>query len=427
MTQRNGPLLGQVLSAVVGVAVLAIVARTWLIEGLATRVVVASGSMAPHLLGPHLQFSCPECGGSFVCDRESALDASEVICPQCGTTRIPTTGVDRPGDRVLMDRSAYLWRTPRRWEVVVLETDDNPGALAVKRVAGLPGEVVELRGGDVWVNGAIARKEIADCRAMAVPVYSLPEGNDNRDQVERRWQCEPPASWEYRQGRLAHRVLRPSEPLAWLTYQHRQCFRSPESVEPGVMLDESAYDPSESRVLNPISDVTLRCRLWAASGEVHWRIGAGWDPFVFELNFDLKQGTLVHNGHEVASAKLSDEVLRHGARWEVMLADHRLYVVVDDRMLIDHPFQPNSKGAEPGAVLAVGARGGEVELSELQALRDVYYTSLPEPGGASGQYQLGADEYFLLGDNSPHSLDSRVWSRRGGVRLQRILGRALRW
>ena len=41
----------------------------------------------------------------------------------------------------------------------------------MKRVVGLPGETIEIRGGDVYVNGAIARKSLAQQREMAVLVH----------------------------------------------------------------------------------------------------------------------------------------------------------------------------------------------------------------------------------------------------------------
>ena len=65
-------------------------------------------------------------------------------------------GQELEGRRLLVDRSAFLWRTPRRFETVVLRSPDDPAMLCVKRVVGLPGEVVEFVDGDVYVDGAPA-------------------------------------------------------------------------------------------------------------------------------------------------------------------------------------------------------------------------------------------------------------------------------
>jgi signal peptidase I len=53
-----------------------------------------------------------------------------------------------PGDRLFVNKLA----TPRRGDVVVFE---RGGARFVKRIVGLPGERVELRGSRVCVNGVV--------------------------------------------------------------------------------------------------------------------------------------------------------------------------------------------------------------------------------------------------------------------------------
>jgi len=55
--------------------------------------------------------------------------------------------------------------------------------LAVKRVVGLPGEIVQIRHGDVYIDGQIARKPLAVQRALAIPVddaYYWPENLPSR-------------------------------------------------------------------------------------------------------------------------------------------------------------------------------------------------------------------------------------------------------
>jgi len=68
------------------------------------------------------------------------------------------------GDIVLVNHLAYLMNGPARWDVVMLApsdegeagtTEGNSGQPAgrVKRVVGLPGETVDIRDGDLRVNG----------------------------------------------------------------------------------------------------------------------------------------------------------------------------------------------------------------------------------------------------------------------------------
>lgn len=55
------------------------------------------------------------------------------------------------GEYVLIDKVSYMLHTPERGDVVVLV---RPGERDyIKRVIGLPGDTVEIRGGQVVVNG----------------------------------------------------------------------------------------------------------------------------------------------------------------------------------------------------------------------------------------------------------------------------------
>jgi signal peptidase I len=80
-----------------------------------------------------------------------------------GPTRvvqIPSTSMEptlRPGDQVLVDEGAYRSRLPRRGDVIAFTIADRdispPGLSWVKRVIGLPGDVVTERRGALFVNG----------------------------------------------------------------------------------------------------------------------------------------------------------------------------------------------------------------------------------------------------------------------------------
>jgi signal peptidase I len=72
----------------------------------------------------------------------------------------PAPGCDgRFSDRVLVNRLAYRFRDPKRGEEVVFVTPAAaarqcpPGGTFVKRIVGLPGDVVSERSGVVYVNG----------------------------------------------------------------------------------------------------------------------------------------------------------------------------------------------------------------------------------------------------------------------------------
>ena len=72
----------------------------------------------------------------------------------------PAAGCDATfSDRVIANRLAYRFRDPRRGDIVVFTAPPaakqrcTEGGTFVKRIVGLPGEVVSERGGYVYVDG----------------------------------------------------------------------------------------------------------------------------------------------------------------------------------------------------------------------------------------------------------------------------------
>ena len=63
---------------------------------------------------------------------------------------------------------------------------------------------------------------------------------------------------------------------------------------------------------------------------------------------------------------------------------------------------------------------GAVTINHVAIYRDIHYISgnirgviAVHQSGDTGAFELGADEFFVLGDNSPASADSRCWDRPG--------------
>lgn len=409
------------VGAAVGCALAAILVNTWFVEGLFVPLVVSGGSMAPALLGAHRGWQCAACGQSFACNLESLpADGASAKCPHCGAANDAARGANAPGDRVLVDRSAFLWRPPRRWETVVVRSPEDPQMLCVKRVVGLPGEVVDIVEGDVRIDGDVTPKDLATLRAMAVTVSGL--------EATRRWQPENAAAWRLKDGWFVHDA-RADDSIAWLSYHHEEpALRGTRGAEQAI-LDASAYDQNESRLLNEVDDVILRLEIeTSGSGFVHLRVACRGDDFRVSLDAASEAIELVHNGRPAGgsvAAGTPGDVVEMPARLELVVADHRVQCALGGRLVLEYDYEPQASAGEGGRVLAVGASGGKVRVRNLEVLRDVYYTTAA--AGRGVQYRLGKGEYFLLGDNSPHSLDSRMWSTSGGVSGRLLVGPALVW
>ena len=56
------------------------------------------------------------------------------------------------GDMLLTDKFTYRFRDPERYEIIVFKSPVSVGRDLIKRIIGLPGETVEIRGQSVYVN-----------------------------------------------------------------------------------------------------------------------------------------------------------------------------------------------------------------------------------------------------------------------------------
>ncbi|QDU74257.1 Signal peptidase I V [Bremerella volcania] len=88
--------------------------------------------------------------GAMVAIYWLTMDVSVVLSPSMQPT-LKGTNPDN-GDRVITEKVSRWYRTPRRWEVITFITDS--GEKRMKRVAGLPGESIQmLRNGELLIDG----------------------------------------------------------------------------------------------------------------------------------------------------------------------------------------------------------------------------------------------------------------------------------
>lgn len=69
----------------------------------------------------------------------------------------PTLQID---DRLIIDKVSFLFRKPQRGEIVVFYPPESPvvpdpSKVYIKRVIGLPGDRLAIKGGKVYVNGKV--------------------------------------------------------------------------------------------------------------------------------------------------------------------------------------------------------------------------------------------------------------------------------
>lgn len=104
------------------------------------------------------------------------------------------------GQRVIVSRVNYLLDEPHRGEIIVFDSPDRPGIdpPLIKRLIGLPGDVVEIREASVYVNGQPLNEPYINepCNAgscpdgrweLAADEYFVMGDNRNRSRDSRRF------------------------------------------------------------------------------------------------------------------------------------------------------------------------------------------------------------------------------------------------
>lgn len=56
-------------------------------------------------------------------------------------------------ENLILDKISYRFRDPERYEIVVFPPKYKENTYYIKRVIGLPGETVQIRDGDVYIDG----------------------------------------------------------------------------------------------------------------------------------------------------------------------------------------------------------------------------------------------------------------------------------
>jgi signal peptidase I len=387
--------------------------------------VVPTGSMAPTLLGLHREIICPNCGFTFVVGIDEEHHTGEAVCPNCGQRSLDrASSTECGGDRVLVEKFLYDFRAPKRWEVAVFH---------------FPGEPSQAY---VFIDGKIVRKSLAEIRAMRILVH------DSRFQPQDagrfpRWQfragsrhSDAETGWALQSGQFAYKSP-PSESrmgIDWLVYKHWD----PSRGRYGPVRDFYAYNGGDLGADNDVDDLGVDARVRVSEGVdvVLLALRSGSDQFVVRVPVG-KRGSieLTRNGQRKTLTNRWNPFEEIGlwprsVNLTAAVFDHRLQVAIDGRLLFD-PYDyddPVALGLASESPFALGARGGAIEVNDLRIYRDIYYTSslanTPRYSrGMATDVKLGKDEYFVLGDNSPVSNDSRFWNEGPVVRASMFVGR----
>ncbi len=403
-------------------------------KGPVVPAIVDGDSMAPTVCGAHLQTSCDECGHDFKTEFNAQAD-SGLTCPNCGYSEL------KAGDAKIVESPTVnlepFAKFPRRWEVVGFklpkEAEQETG---VKRIVGLPGETIEIRDGDLFSRERILRKPWAMQRQVCIPVFdSSCDAIAPFDNAQRLRPESDESGWEVRGKEL--RFAAESESTAWLDYVNwRNCHRVGNRNQEFPIEDSYGFNQQLVRELNTMDDLIVQLDVdFENESEIQIAFRRKKSEFILSVARTETEFTISWSGASkrkplVLVSKLKSDL--PAAKIEFSSFDRaiqlrvnatKVFVLREDETAADVGTR-DVFAADSMSVFRLGGKKGVFRINRLQIWRDLFY--LPSPAGFEDPQNLkltaGDDEYILLGDNSPKSLDSRSW-KKPGIPASDLIGR----
>ena len=394
----------------------------------------------------------------------------DATCPNCGYPfrKIGNVGLQQlvnAGDRVLVMKYLYTFRDPEPWDVVVFKNPQNNLENYIKRLIGLPGETLEIVHGDVYVQNPqwpadlkgksgwhIRRKPPKAQEAIWQVVFD----NDFRPEKGsiKHWKEDGNAGrWDFSEDAKGY-------------FGRKFVFKG---QGPGdLMLDATdraflpvyGYNPpgrGYSAQLDVVSDLKLSAAFVPQSPDATLTLNLSSFENRFQASVQADGGFVVRycpkldgqDWREWGRGQAAFGPTPEGRGHEIALAhvDFRVQLWIDGQCVfqsIDEKYSPDHDALKarmeniardpiPAPSVRIGGSGGAFDLWHVRLMRDVFYTSsrvqgsledIPTnryaralgykpdgPGWAvtGNPLVLSEDSYFVLGDNSPASLDGRGW------------------
>lgn len=321
-------------------------------------------------------------------------------------------------DRILADKLSYRFRDPERFEITIFRYPLDRSKNYVKRVWGLPGEQLRIEHGDVWV------------RAGEDEPWSIPRRPEPVMEVLWKRLRQPPAGATPWRPEPVADAAAPSWKLGADSAEARgDGYLRFVPRSGGSIVDDylDGYPPAVAERMgdvriprsHPVGDLRLSARVRPLPGCTSVAVEieeGGWLQRLVLPGPAAADGarprleSVPRPGRRSDDAPRSielDRPLRLAAgEWTRLVAenlDDRLALFLDGEKLLGLdvlPVPPQDSG------LRLELRGEGADLDELAAWRDVHYE-----GGRNGSaWSVPADSYFMLGDNTQNSSDSRDWT-----------------
>lgn len=296
---------------------------------------------------------------------------------------------------MIIDRGAYRWQMPRRDDLVAIRTGE--GGLQVKRVVGVPGEVLRIgRRGNLSIDGQPLRPSPEQSWRRSVMVYD--DGHRGEDA----------------HGGGARSRWRRSDDGAWRVYHHLDVHTATEPSgggRPAGIRDDDPANVGLTRATYPVDDLQLSLRLRAGRPcRLDLLFAAGDGPLRASIKVDAGQ-------HRIRVTKIGHAV------WQLRIGHPPRRIDCEPSTAGDGP-QPVIDAVRPVGLRVAGS--GDPRIDRLWLGRSVRYDPPRQYADLWARgVRVAADHLFVIGDNPPASDDSR--SAPGGIPRSAIVGRVITW
>jgi signal peptidase I len=400
---------------------------------------IVGSSMEPHLRGPRLQWTPPGSNHTSYYAIDSIKPNQPLPCQVTGDLDLgfdfdATMASQRsilPGDsveyfswkRVESRRKAasqqgkqlgnLVFRGLMRGDLVVIQSPDT-SIREVKRIVGFPGDIVDIKEGDLWINGARSKRDIQSLLTQAILVESGDQKNDSYFGYGYWYQGE-----ERLQGPLRFQAEEPSDQPA-LGIDTAE-FRVKDRAD---LWNDLRWNAHDSHELISVNDFGIAVQVEEASHDwqlaVTLRSGRGAWHALFEGKGDTV--TVTTDRSEAKSKTQPDS----SARWLVVMRSDGDGIVGDQQSEWMRETLPESEEDEGEssaierntAPIVMQCLQGSVPIRQWLVFRDIHYR-----GDRDTAYQRlqANDGVVVLGDNVSLSSDSRQrWP--DGLPLESIRG-----